>query len=49
VNVTGDVLEDAMILSLKNIIDACVVDSVASFHATPNRKHFHDYVQGDSG
>ena len=24
-----------------------MVDSRASFHATPNRKHFHDYVQGD--
>ena len=26
-----------------------MVDSGASFHATPHRKHFHDYVQGDSG
>ena len=49
VNVTGDVLQDALILSLENIIDAWVVDSGASFHATPDRKHFHDYVQGDFG
>jgi len=46
-NVTGDVLQDDLILSLENIIDAWVVDSGASFHATPDRKHFHDYVQGD--
>jgi len=43
------VLQDALILSLENIIDAWVVDSGASFHATPDRKHFHDYVQGDFG
>ena len=49
VNVTGDVLQDAFILSLENIIDAWVVDSGASFHATPDRKHFYDYVQGDFG
>ena len=48
-NVIGDVLHDALILSLENIIDAWVVDSGASFHATPDRKHFHDYVQGDFG
>eukprot|EP00253_Pinus_taeda_P009048 PITA_09048 len=49
VNVTGDVLQDTLILSLENIIDAWVVDSGASFHATPDKKHFHDYVQGDFG
>jgi len=48
-NVTGDVFQDALILSLENIIDAWVVDSGDSFHATPNRKHFHDYDQGDLG
>jgi len=48
-NVTGDVLQDALILSLENIINAWVVDSRAPFHATPDRKHFHDYVQGDFG
>ena len=48
-NVTGDVLQDDLILSLENIIDAWVVDSEASFHATPDSKHFNDYVQGDFG
>jgi len=48
-NVTSDVLQDALILSLENIIDAWVVDLGASFHATPDRKHFHDYVQRDFG
>ena len=24
-----------------------MVDTGALFHATPHRKHFHDYVQGD--
>ena len=48
-NVTGDVLQDALILSVDNISDSWVVDSGASFHATPHRKHFLDYVQGDFG
>eukprot|EP00253_Pinus_taeda_P031112 PITA_31112 len=48
-NVTREVLQDALILSFKNIIDSLVVDSVASFHATPNKKYFHDYVQRDFG
>ena len=26
-----------------------MVDSGASFHATPDKKHFHNYVQGDFG
>ena len=26
-----------------------MVDSRNLFHATPHRKHFHDYVQGDFG
>ena len=49
VNVTGDVLQDALILSFENITDSSVVDSGASFHATPDKKYFHDYVQGDFG
>jgi hypothetical protein len=48
-NVTGDVLQDALILSVDNISESWVVDSGASFHATPDRKHFLDYVQGDFG
>ena len=43
-NVTCDVLQDALILSVDNIYDSCVVDSGTSFHATPHRKHFLDYV-----
>ena len=42
-------LQDALILNGENIINYWVVDSGASFHATPHRKHFHDYVQGNFG
>eukprot|EP00253_Pinus_taeda_P014388 PITA_14388 len=48
-NVTGEVLQDALILSFKNITDSWVVDSGASFHAIPDKKYFHDNVQGDFG
>ena len=41
----GEVLQYVLILSLENISDAWVVDSGTLYHATPNRKHFHDYVQ----
>jgi hypothetical protein len=46
-NVAGDVLQDSLILSLDNITESWVVDSRASFHATPHRKYFQNYVQGD--
>ena len=42
-------LQDALILSLDNTTDSWVVDSGASFHATPNKKYFQDYVQDDFG
>ena len=42
-------LQDALILSIDNISESWVVDSGALFHATPHRKHFLDYVQGDFG
>ena len=48
-NVIGDVLQDALILSFENVTDSWVVDSGASFHATPDKKYFQDYVQGDFG
>jgi hypothetical protein len=48
-NVTCDVLQDALIIFVDNIYESWVVDSGASFHATPHRKHFLDYVQGDFG
>ena len=38
-----------MILSIDNIFESWVADSGATFHVTPNRKHFLDYVQGDFG
>ena len=48
-NVTGNVLQDALILSLENVTNSWVVDLGASFHATSDKKYFHDYVQGDFG
>ena len=48
-NVTGDVLQDSLILSFENVTDSWVVDSGASFHATLDKKYFHGYVQGDFG
>eukprot|EP00253_Pinus_taeda_P017240 PITA_17240 len=42
-NVTVEVLQDSLILSFKNIIAG------ASFHATLDKKYFHDYVEGDFG
>ena len=42
-------LQDALILPLDNTSDCLVVDSRDSCHATPHRKLFHDYVQGDFG
>jgi hypothetical protein len=43
------VLQDDLILFVDNISKSWVVYSWASFHATPDRKHFLDYVQGDFG
>jgi hypothetical protein len=43
------VLQDALILFVDNIYESWVVDSRASFHATPHRKQFIYYVQGDFG
>ena len=48
-NVAGYLLQDALILALDNISDYWVVDLGASCHATPHRKLFYDYVQGDFG
>jgi hypothetical protein len=48
-NVTSDVLQDDLILFVDNISESWVVCSRASFHTTPHRKHFLDYVQGDFG
>jgi hypothetical protein len=42
-NVTGDVLQDALIHFVDNISESWIVYSGASFHATPHRKHLLDY------
>ena len=41
--------EVAFLLSLESVDDSWVLDSGASFHATPHRGYFIDYVQGDFG
>ena len=41
--------EDALLLSLENVDDSWVLDLGSSFHATPHRGYFFDYVQGDFG
>ena len=41
--------ENALLLSLESVNDSWVLDSGASFHATPHRGYFIDYVQGDFG
>ena len=41
--------EDAFLLSLESVDDSWVLDSSASFHATPHRGYFIYYVQGDFG
>ena len=41
--------EDSLLLSLKSVDDSWVLDSGASFHATPHRGYFLYYVQGDFG
>ena len=41
--------EDALLLSLENVDDSWVLDSSASFHATPHIVYYIDYVQGDLG
>ena len=45
--VTNKSEEDAFLLSLESVDDSWVLDSGASFHATPHRSYFIDYVQGD--
>ena len=41
--------EDDLLLSLESVDDSWVLDSRASFHVTPHRGYFIDYVQGDFG
>ena len=42
-------LQDALILALDNTSDYWVVYLGYSCHATPHKKFFHDYAQGDFG
>ena len=42
-------LQDDLILFVDNISESWVVDSGASFHDTPHKNCFLDYVQGDFG
>ena len=42
-------LQYVLVLSLYNTSDYWEVDLGDSFHATPHRKFFHDYIQGDFG
>ena len=41
--------EDDLLLSLESVDDSWVLDSRASFHATPHRGYFIDYFKGDFG
>ena len=41
--------KDALLLSLESVDDAWVLDFGASFHATPHRGYFIDYVKGYLG
>ncbi|KAH9329144.1 hypothetical protein KI387_001252 [Taxus chinensis] len=41
---SSEVMQDALILSLDNKIESWVLDSGASFHATPNKGYFKNYV-----
>ena len=50
-NVVSSMVHDALILSLDNITDSYLIYTKASFsfHATPHRIYFQDYVQCDFG
>ena len=41
--------EDSLLLSLESVDDSWVLDFGSSFHATPHRGYFIDYVQEDFG
>ena len=41
--------ENSLLLSLESIDDSWILDSSASFYATPHRGYFIDYVQGNFG
>ena len=39
--------KDALVLSLESVDDSWILDFGGSFHATPHRGYFIDYVQGN--
>ena len=41
--------ENSLLLSLESVDDSWILDFGASFHATPHRGYFIDYVQGYFG
>ena len=41
--------EDDLFLSLESVDDSWILDFGASFHATPHRGYFIDYVEEDFG
>ena len=41
--------EDSLLLSLESVDDSWVLDSGVSFHSTPHRGYFIDYLQWDFG
>ena len=41
--------EDVLFLYLESVDDSWVLDSGTSFHATPHRGYFVDYVEGNFG
>lgn len=41
--------EDALLLTLESVNDSWVLDYGASFHSTPHRGYFINYVQRDFG
>ena len=48
-NIVGELVQDALIMSHEKNGDYWVLDSGASFHATPHKNYFSNYTQGDFG
>ena len=48
-NITGEIMQYALIICYDKNGDYWVLDSGASFHATPHKNYFSNYTQGDFG
>ena len=48
-NIIAELIQDALIMSHEKNSDYWVLDSGASFHATPHKNYFSNYTQGDFG